>query len=68
MSQESRELTAEELDAQSVSELPEREAMSLVDLNAAAPVNLAAALNVGAEDSTAIADADQTADISQSNA
>jgi len=59
-------LTAEELEAQNAAELPDREAMSLIDANVAAPVNVAAALNVLSDDSVAIANAEQTADIDQS--
>lgn len=60
-------LSQEELEAQEGEGLPDREEMSLVDANVAAPVNLAAALNVASEGSTAIANAEQTADIDQSN-
>ena len=68
MSQEKQqELSAEELEQQEVAELPDREAMSLIDANVAAPVNVAAALNVLSDDSTATATAEQTADITQSN-
>lgn len=59
-------LTAEELRAQQGEELPEREAMSLIDANVAAPVNAAAALNVLSDDSSAVANASQSADIEQS--
>ena len=51
-------VTAEELEAQEDEELPERQAMSLIDANVAAPVNAAAALNVLSDDSTAVADAE----------
>jgi len=61
------ELTDEEIDAETAEELPDREAMSLVNANVAAPVNLAAALNVASDHSTAIANAEQTAPITQSN-
>jgi hypothetical protein len=61
-----RELTSEELEAQEGEELPDREEMSLVNANVAAPVNLAAALNVLSDDSTATANATQTAPIDQS--
>ena len=44
--EQERELTPEELEAQEAQELPDREAMSLVNANVAAPINLAAALNV----------------------
>jgi hypothetical protein len=67
MTTEKRDLTAEELEAQGAEELPDREEMSLVNANVAAPVNLAAALNVLSDNSTATADATQTAPISQNN-
>lgn len=62
-----RELTSEELEGQQASELPDREAMSLIDANIAAPVNAAVALNVLSDGSVAYADADQTAIIDQSS-
>ena len=62
-----QELSQEELEQQQAAELPDREAMSLVDANVAAPVNLAAALNVASEGSIAYANAEQTVDIDQSN-
>lgn len=58
-------LTDEELEAESSEALPDREAMSLVDLNLAAPVNAAVAANVLSDNSTATADATQTVDIMQ---
>ena len=60
-------LSAAELDAQGGEQLPDREQMSLINANVAAPVNAAAALNVLSDDSTAVADATQSADIDQSN-
>jgi len=65
-SQEYRSLTKEELDAIAGEPLPERAAMSLINANVAAPVNVAAALNVLSDDSVAIANAQQTANIDQS--
>lgn len=62
-----RELTPEEIAEQEAEELPEREAMSLVNANVAAPINLAAALNVLSDNSVAIANAEQNAPINQSN-
>ena len=59
-------LTREELDAQTGEELPDREAMSLVNANLAAPINAAVALNVASDDSVAYANAEQTGDITQS--
>jgi hypothetical protein len=67
MTDKHEELSAEELEAQGVEQLPDREAMSLINANIAAPVNVAAALNVLSDGSTATADATQTADIDQSN-
>jgi len=62
-----RELTPEELEAQEGAELPDREAMSLINANVAAPVNAAVALNALSDGSVAIANAQQTAPINQSN-
>ncbi len=67
MSDESRMLSDEELERQQAERLPKREAMSLIDANVAAPVNAAAALNVLSDDSTAVANAEQSTDIQQSN-
>lgn len=61
------ELSAQELEEQQAAELPDREAMSLVDANIAVPVNAAVAANVLTEDSVAYADATQDANIDQSN-
>ena len=62
---EQPELTAEELEEQAVAELPDREAMSLVNANVAAPINAALALNVLSDGSVAYANAEQTAPITQ---
>ena len=59
-------LSQDEIAAQGGAELPNREAMSLVNANVAAPVNLAAALNVLSDNSVAVANAQQTAPITQS--
>lgn len=67
MTEDEKELTPEELHAESGEELPDREAMSLVNANVAVPVNAAVAANVLSDDSTAIADATQDAAIDQSN-
>ena len=61
-----QELSQEELSEQGSDQLPEREEMSLVNLNLAAPVNAAVAANVLSDDSTAYANAVQDADIDQS--
>jgi hypothetical protein len=61
-----KELTAEELEAQTGEEMPDREEMSLLNLNVAAPVNAAVAANVLSDDSTATANAIQDAPIDQS--
>jgi hypothetical protein len=61
------ELTPEELEAASGEQLPDREQMSLVNANVAVPVNAAVAANVLSDGAVAYADADQFADIDQSN-
>ena len=66
MSDKERELTPEELEAQEAAELPDREAMSLINANIAAPINLALAANVLSDNSVAIAQAEQIAPITQS--
>jgi len=66
-------LSAAELEAQDASALPEREAMSTVGLdltgidNFAMPINEALAINNQSIDSVAIADADQTVIIGQTD-
>jgi hypothetical protein len=60
-------LSPEELDRQSSEEIGEREEMSLLNANLAAPVNAAVALNVASDDSVAYANAEQDVDIDQSN-
>jgi hypothetical protein len=64
---EYRPVTREELDRLAGEPLPERAAMSLINANVAAPVNLALAANVLSDDSVAYANAEQTANIDQSN-
>ncbi|MEA2514962.1 MAG: hypothetical protein QOJ59_4451 [Thermomicrobiales bacterium] len=59
-------LSPDELEQEDAAELPDREAMSLINANVAAPVNLAAALNVASDNSIAYANAQQTGDITQS--
>jgi len=61
-----QDLTAEELEAQGGEDLPDREEMSLLNLNVAAPINAAVAANVLSDNSTATANATQTAPITQS--
>jgi hypothetical protein len=63
---ESREVPMEKIQEQQATELPNREAMSLVNANIAAPINLALALNVLSDNSVAIANAQQWAPINQS--
>ena len=64
---EYKALTREELDQLAGEALPERAAMSLINANVAAPVNAALALNVLSDSSVAYANAEQVADIDQSN-
>jgi hypothetical protein len=54
-----------DIEQQQVAELPDREAMSLINANVAAPINAALALNVLSDGSVAIANAEQYAPITQ---
>ncbi len=65
MTQAPEGLTEAELAAETGEALPDREAMSLIDADIAAPVNVAAALNVLSDDSVSVANAEQTATIDQ---
>jgi len=58
-------LSEEELEQQEAADLPDREAMSLINANLAAPVNAAVALNVLSDNSTATATATQDTTINQ---
>ena len=60
------DLTPAELEAETVAELPDREAMSLINANIAAPVNAAIAANILSDNSVAYANAEQNVDITQS--
>jgi hypothetical protein len=60
-------LTDAELEAQSGEQLPDREQMSLINANLAAPVNAAVAANVLSDSSVAYANAEQDVTIDQSN-
>ena len=61
------ELSSAELEAEAAEQLPDREAMSLVNANVAIPINAAVAANVLSDDAIAYADATQDAGIDQSN-
>lgn len=58
-------LTRDELDALTVEELPERAAMSLINVQAAVPVNAAVSANVLTSGSTSTATAGQSGSINQ---
>lgn len=60
-------LSAQELAEQDGEELPDREQMSLINANVAAPINAAVAANVLSDGSVAYANATQDATIIQSN-
>ena len=60
-------MTKEELEAEMGRELTDREAMSLINANIAAPVNAAVALNVLSDNAVAYANAEQDVEIDQSN-
>ena len=61
---ETREVSRAEMEAQAV-DLPDREAMSLVNANIAVPVNAAVAANVLSDGATAYANAAQNTPIQQ---
>jgi len=65
--QKAEGLSEEELAQQDGEQLPEREEMSLINANLAAPVNAAVAANVLSDNSIAYANAEQNVDIEQSN-
>jgi hypothetical protein len=58
-------LSADEIEQESAEELPDREEMSLINLNAAIPINAGIAANVLSDNATAIAQAAQTGNIGQ---
>lgn len=64
---EEKGLSPEEMEKQGTEEVGEREEMSLINANLAAPVNAAVAANVLSDDSVAYANAEQNVDIDQSN-
>ena len=59
------EMTPEEIEQHTSEQVPDREEMSLVNLNLAAPVNAAVAANVLSDDAVAYANAEQDAIIDQ---
>ncbi len=67
MTHDDKGLSNAELEAQNVEELPDREQMSLVNANVAAPINAAVAANVLSDNSIAYANATQDVTITQSN-
>ena len=67
MKKQDAQLSNQELDAQRVEQRPDREQMSLINANLAAPINAAVAANVLSDSSLAYANAQQEAPITQSN-
>jgi len=67
MPKNENELTEAELEQEGGEELPDREAMSLVNANIAVPVNAAVAANVLSDGAIAYADATQQTPITQGN-
>ncbi len=65
MTHADQKVSSEELEAQAGEELPDREAMSLVNANIAIPINAAVAANVLSDGAIAYADAVQSAPIDQ---
>lgn len=62
-----KDLTPEEIDAQNAEELPDREEMSLANINLAVPVNAGIAANVLSDNATSYANAAQNNTLPQSN-
>jgi hypothetical protein len=58
-------MSPEELEEHGTEPLPEREEMSLINANLAAPVNAAVAANILSDGSIAYANAEQNVDIDQ---
>jgi hypothetical protein len=67
MTDDTKGLSSEELEAQGSEEIGEREEMSLVNANVAIPINAAVAANVLSDNAVAYADAAQQAGIDQSS-
>ena len=67
MSEQTPEMTSQEIEAEGGEEIPDREAMSLVNANLALPVNAAIAANVLSDNATANAGALQQTPIQQGN-
>src|SRR5437016_3098724 len=65
--EDERGLTQDELMQEDAEQLPDREAMSLINANLAIPVNAAVAANVLSDNATAYADAAQTTPITQTS-
>ena len=65
MTTHNNDVTMAEIEAHEISELPDRQALSLVNANIAAPINAAVALNALSDNSVAYANAQQTAPIIQ---
>ena len=65
MTKKQSELTWDELAAEEVAELAEREELSLVNANLAVPINVALAANVLSDNAAAVAGAVQQAPIGQ---
>ena len=63
--EEQRALSQDDLEQQEAAELPDREAMSLVNANLAAPINAAVGLNALSDHSIAAANAQQHTPITQ---
>jgi hypothetical protein len=64
--QDARALSEDELREQDGEQLPDREAMSLINANIAVPVNAAVAANVLSDGAIAAAEANQDTPIDQS--
>jgi hypothetical protein len=65
MSETERQITSATAESQQAMELPDREALSLINANAALPINAALSANVLSDSSVAYSNAQQTAPLNQ---
>jgi hypothetical protein len=65
MSETERQITCATVESQQAMELPDREALSLINANAAIPINAALSANVLSDSSVAYSSAQQTAPLNQ---
>jgi hypothetical protein len=63
----SGELSQDEIEGQTIAELPDREALSTIEPNVASPSNLASVVNLFSSGATSTVDKSQVAPITETN-